>query len=148
MTAERAQAELADRWVCFETAGQLYGLAILGVQEVLATAQIEPVPGAPETVLGVLNLRGSIVTVMDLRRRLGLPDLQGPQSIIVIRSGAQIMGLAVDGIASVHGVLPSQIQPAPLTGHGARAIQPLGLVKLRQRVLTLLDAAALIPQAD
>ena len=76
MNVRRAQDD-STRWVTFELAGQLYGLEILKVQEVLADTEIESVPGAAAQILGVANLRGAIVTILDLRLRLG--RLQQPQ---------------------------------------------------------------------
>lgn len=138
-------AEPTARWVSFEIAGQLYGLAILSVQEVLASGEVEPVPGAPAGVIGVLNLRGCIVTVLDLRQRLGLPPLAANHALIVVGSGTQLLALAVDRVADVLNIAASGIQPPPRSVHADELLQPVGLVQLRQRLLTLLDADSLVP---
>ena len=139
--------ERSERWVSFELAGQLYALPILGVQEVLTGAQIEPVPGAPTTVLGVLNLRGSIVTVIDLRRRLGLPPQPGSDGILVALCGTDVVGLAIDRVADVVAILPSTIQPPPPSPEVQAPPMSCGLVQWKERVLTLLEATRLLPAA-
>lgn len=140
----RRAGDAVARWVCFELAGQLYGLEILKVQEVLADAEIETVPGAPYTVLGISNLRGCIVTVMDLRRRLGLPPRgePGPTCVIVVDGAGEAVGLRVDRVVDVRSIRVGAVKPAPETGPRASAV--LGVVTRGGEVLTLLDAAALI----
>lgn len=146
MSSERPQVAERQRWVRFELAGQWYGVAILEVQEVLAQAAIEPVPGAPADVLGVINLRGSIVTVLDLRRRLGLTPLADAASaaLIVARiPGAQALGLAVDRIIDVAAFADTEIQPPPAVA-ATRSAQCLrGIVSREESLLSLIDLAKL-----
>ena len=137
--------ETAARWVSFELAGQRYALPILDVQEVLNIAMIEPVPGAPEGVLGVLNLRGSIVTVLDLRHRLGLPPQPDGGSILVATCRNETIGLRIDRVADVLTIVAGTIQPPPPSPGGGQPALPCGLVNGREQVLTLLDAARLLP---
>lgn len=144
MPSRRADDSSA-RWVCFELAGQLYGLEILKVQEVLADAEIESVPGAPYQILGVSNLRGSIVTIMDLRRRLGLPDtpVERPICVIVVDAqGGESVGLRVDRVANVRSIRSSAVKPVPETS--TRASGVLGVVTGNNEVLSLLDTNELI----
>jgi purine-binding chemotaxis protein CheW len=144
LTHNRRAGDALARWVCFELAGQLYGLEILKVQEVLADAEVESVPGAPHTVLGISNLRGCIVTVMDLRRRLSLPPRgePGPTCVIVVDGAGEAVGLRVDRVVDVRSIRVGAVKPAPETGPRASAV--LGVVTRSGEVLTLLDAAALI----
>ncbi|MGQ0501702.1 MAG: chemotaxis protein CheW [Panacagrimonas sp.] len=106
------------RYVGFELDSQIYGLPILQVQEVLASADIEPVPGAPPHLLGVINLRGAILTVMDLRRCLGLPDASGaqPAQIMILDHGQEPFALRVDRVSAVRSFTETDIRPAPRTG--------------------------------
>jgi purine-binding chemotaxis protein CheW len=117
---------------------------------VLADAQIEPVPGAPPAVLGVINLRGRIVTVIDLKRCLGLDGAGAAAagcSVVVADSGADTLALRVDGIAQVCSVAANAIKPAPAV-HG-RLPHPLvrGMVRRGETMLTLLDADRLTQEA-
>jgi len=141
----RRADDTSARWVCFELAGQMYGLEILKVQEVLADAEIESVPGAPYQILGVSNLRGSIVTIMDLRHRLGLTSrpLTSPICVIVVDAlGGEAVGLRVDRVADVRCIRASAVKPVPETSSTASGV--LGVVTNNSEVLSLLDTDALI----
>ncbi|WP_051749024.1 chemotaxis protein CheW [Nevskia soli] len=132
------------RWVGFRVGSQNYALDILRVQEVLAAAEIEPVPGTPPAILGVTNLRGRIVTVVDLRRCLGLGAAMAdaPCSVIVAEIEGEPVGLRVDGVAEICSIATAAIKPAPATQ--GRIPDPLvrGIVSRGGEggMLTLLDA--------
>ncbi|WP_295680863.1 chemotaxis protein CheW [uncultured Nevskia sp.] len=152
----RPAQDASNRWVTFELAGQLYGLEILKVQEVLADAEIESVPGAPSMILGVINLRGSIVTMIDLRRRLGLAPrtLEAPVCCVVVdckgdgrsESRREPVGLRVDRVVDVRRIADAAIKPAPVTGgqKTAAASAVLGVLSRPGEMLTLLDADRLV----
>ena len=148
MNIRRAQDD-SSRWVTFELAGQFYGLEILKVQEVLADAEIESVPGAPGVILGVANLRGSIVTILDLRQRLGLPTrpLEVPVCCVVVDGRGEPVGLRVDRVVDVRRISDGAIKRAPATG-GNRATGVLGVVSRPGEMLTLLDADLLVAALD
>ena len=140
----RRASDSSARWVCFELAQQLYGLEILKVQEVLASAEIESVPGAPSQILGISNLRGSIVTILDLRRRLGLAPLrdESPNCVVVVDGHGEPVGLRVDRVVDVRSVRTSAVKTAPHTGGISSGV--LGVVTRNGEVLTLLDADAMV----
>lgn len=144
--ARRSDGPLS-RWVGFGVAGQNYAVDIRRVQEVLVGAEIEPVPGTPPAVLGVINLRGRIVTVIDLRRCLGFPGEGGNQvcAVVIADTAEGQLGLRVDGIAEVCAVSEGAIRPVPPTL--GRDADPLvhGMVKRGDAMLTLLNAD-LLPQ--
>ncbi len=132
------------RWIGFELSGQLYGVPILAVQEVLAQAEIEPVPGAPHQVLGVINLRGQIVTVIDLRLLLGLTaarEAAGP--LIVFDSGGEVLAARVDRVTHVRQIPDRAIRPAPATG-AQRSPAVCGLVSREGGLMTLLDVPGML----
>ncbi|MGH8504761.1 MAG: chemotaxis protein CheW [Stenotrophobium sp.] len=139
--------DVLTRWVSFDLAGQPYGIAILNVMEVLAAATIEPVPGAPPAVLGVINLRGSIVTVVDLRQKLGLPVVADSACIIIVTHGGQPVGLRVDHVAEVLNLAAQSIKPPPATHVAASQSAVTGIVSRQGRLLTLIDPAALLDGA-
>lgn len=136
--------ETVQRWIGFELAGQLYGVPILAVQEVLAQAEIEPVPGTAAEVMGVINLRGQIVTVVDLRLRLGLAAAANPQGpLIVFDAGSETLAARVDRVAHVRQIADSAIKSAPPAGATpSRAV--LGLVTREGRMMTLLDVPGML----
>ena len=141
----RRQGDRLTRWVSFFLAGQCYGIDILQVQEVLAKAEIERVPRAPVDVLGVINLRGSIITVVDLRTRLGLPPLLDAPGVVIITDVAgQTVGLRVDRVAEVLNIADNTIKPAPDTGARNESPRVRGIVSRKTDLLTLLDVAALL----
>lgn len=140
------QGDVVRRWIGFELAGQQYGVPILSVQEVLATAEIEPVPGAVSEVLGVINLRGHIVTVIDLRLRLGLPAARGVSGPLVVFDGAtETLAARVDRVTDVRQIADMAIKPAPRTGD-TRCAALAGLVNDHGVMLTLLDVPGLLGQ--
>jgi len=145
MKGARREDQTLSRWVCFELSGQLYGLPIAQVQEVLADSRIEPVPGTSELVCGVINLRGNVVTVVDLRRRFGFPAAQDAQTrIVVVDHGSEAIGLQVDRVADVRKLASGAIKPPPSTGTHSEAAGIHGMVSRGGEMLTLLDLPTLL----
>ncbi len=107
------------QWVTFMLAGEKYGINVMQVREVLRDIEIAPVPGAPDYVLGIINLRGNVVTVVDTRSRFGLPvsETNTESRIIIIENNDQTLGLLVDSIAEVADILKSQIEVTPNVGN-------------------------------
>ena len=107
------------QWVTFMLDKEKYGINVMQVREVIRNIEIAPVPGAPSYVLGIINLRGNVVTVIDTRARFGLPTLEINEEsrIIIIENMAQTVGLLVDSIAEVADILQSQIELTPNVGN-------------------------------
>ena len=91
------------QWVTFRLDNETYGINVMQVQEVLRYSDIAPVPGAPNYVLGIVNLRGNVVTVLDTRLRFGLPsaELTDNSRIVIIEAEKQVIGILVDSVAEV-----------------------------------------------
>lgn len=134
--------DVVRRWIGFELAGQLYGVPILAVQEVLASAEVEPVPGAPYDVLGVTNLRGQIVTVVDLRLRLGLPAASEAGPLVVFDGPKETLAARVDRVTHLRRIPDPAIKPAPRAG-ATPCAAVLGVVTRGNELMTLLDVPAL-----
>jgi len=137
--------ERVERWVSFELDGQLYGLDVLEVQEVLRVPDITPTAGAPDCVLGVINLRGNIVTVIDLRRRFGLPGarLNGAARVIILDLKPQQIGLAVDRVGEIVTVTETDLESPPVIA--TQASLPVRKVLARQGALVFqIDSARLL----
>lgn len=139
------KGDCVERWVCFVLGEQPYALPILEVQEVLSEAQIEPVPGAPADTIGVINLRGAIVAVADLRLRLGLATRPSDAhtAIIVLAGEGESLGLRVDRVTQVRGLNAAQHAPPPANSESVgadviSAIHPVG-----RELIFLLDPKAL-----
>jgi purine-binding chemotaxis protein CheW len=127
---------------CTFTLGSLYlGIEVLQVQEVIRAQEMTPVPLAPRAVTGLINLRGQIVTAIDLRRRLGLPDRPaGTDAMnVVVRTDDGAVGLLVDEIGDVVEVSPEAFEPPPETlPQDARGLIR-GVFKLPGGLLLALD---------
>jgi purine-binding chemotaxis protein CheW len=106
------------QWVTFQLENETYGINVMQVQEVLRYTEIAPVPGAPDYVLGIINLRGNVVTVIDTRSRFGLPagDVSENSRIVIIEAEKQVIGIMVDSVAEVVYLRSSEIDAAPAVG--------------------------------
>lgn len=144
---EASGAEMPTRFVTFRVAGETYALDVLRVREVLRTADIVPVPGAPDSVLGVINLRGSIVPVVDARHRLGLapPPPELSSRVLIMESGWQAVGLRVDSVSEVTTVCAGDYEPPPAIGRGEPARCLRGVVRRADEFMILVDVDDLLP---
>ena len=138
------------RWVTFRLADESYGINVMQVQEVLRMTDVAPVPGAPHYVMGIINLRGSVVTVLDTRKLLDLStsDITDTSRIMIIESGKVTVGLLVDSVAEVVNIASSDIDPPPSVGNdeGSRYIQ--GIYSSEQQILILIDLNKLINEEN
>jgi purine-binding chemotaxis protein CheW len=107
------------QWVTFKLDGETYGINVMQVQEVLRYTEIAPVPGAPIYVLGIINLRGNVVTVIDTRKRFGLKpsEIADQTRIVIIEAEKQVVGILVDSVAEVVYLHASEIETAPNVGN-------------------------------
>jgi len=143
---QRAAAEASEHLATFFLAREEYGVDVKQVQEIRRVAEITSVPRAPEFVRGVINLRGRILPVLDLRRRLGLGEVEasGAARIVVVRLKDRLLGLLVDGASQVLKVPVSQIEPPPeeVVQKGGDYIR--GVAKLADRLIILVDLERLL----
>ncbi|HEY5602705.1 MAG TPA: chemotaxis protein CheW [Gammaproteobacteria bacterium] len=140
-TALQAQDNTVLRWVTFYLDAEKYGINVMQVQEVLRVTEIAPVPGAPGYVLGIINLRGNVVTVIDTRKRFGLAPkgLDDSARIVIVESNDQVVGIMVDSVAEVVDLKLSEIESAPNVGtdDGSRFIH--GLASQDDEILIIID---------
>lgn len=138
------------RWVTFRLADEVYGINVMQVQEVLRMTDVAPVPGAPHFVMGIINLRGNVVTVLDTRKLLSLDsgEITDNSRIMIIESGKMTVGLLVDSVAEVANISASDIDPPPTLGKedGSRYIQ--GVYSTEDRILILIDLDKLISEEE
>jgi chemotaxis signal transduction protein len=124
--------------------GEHYALPVGGVREIAKLGQVTPVPGAPGAVLGVWNLRGDVMAVLDLAALLGLAGNAEPSRIVVVENGERHGGLAVEAVLDV-GPIPESLEPAD-SGHlsGAVLIErtPVGVLDLDAVLATVGEGAA------
>ena len=143
---QRAAAEATEHLATFYLAREEYGVDVKQVQEIRRVAEITSVPRAPEFVRGVINLRGRILPVLDLRRRLALGEVvvDRDSRIVVVRVKDRLLGLLVDGASQVLKVPVSQIEAAPeeVVQKGGDYIR--GVAKLADRLIILVDLERLL----
>ncbi len=134
--------ERDEKHLTLELGAEEYGVPVRDVREIVGALPTTPIPGSSHHVLGVVNLRGKVVPVIDLRLRLGLPPIDtGPRSCIVVCQGrSTLFGLLVDGVVEVVTVRGADIEPPPAVA-GAEVS---GLAKVRDRVVILLDVQAMV----
>lgn len=132
--------------VLFDLASEHYALDSMNVREIIRMQAITRIPGAPASVEGVINLRGKVTPVMDLRQRLGLEA--GPESketrIVVVDVEGQDVGLIVDGVSEVLRIPVSVIEPTSTIVAPEEADYILGVAKLETKLVILLDIGRLL----
>jgi purine-binding chemotaxis protein CheW len=143
---DNSHARTADRattrqFATFMVDDYYFGVEVLRVQEVIRYQDMTRVPRAPEVVQGLINLRGQIVTAIDLRRRLALPNrAEGVQPMnVVVRTSDGVVSLLVDEIGDVIDATQSVFELAPETVSGAARELVTGVYKLKDRLLLALD---------
>jgi purine-binding chemotaxis protein CheW len=125
--------------------GSEYAVDILRVQEIRSWSTPMPIPNTPSFIKGVINLRGEVVAIADLRERLGLPNLAyGPATVVVVlhvKAGGRdrVMGIIVDAMSDVTNVLTSTIKPPPVFQQSGDASLAKGIVTLENKMITILD---------
>ena len=136
--------------VTFKLKGETYGINVMKVQEVLRVSEIAPVPGAPPYVLGIINLRGNVVTVIDTRGRFGLPstELEESSRIVIIESEKQVVGILVDAVAEVVDLNVSEIDSAPNVGNEESSRYIQGVASRSEGLLILVDLEKLLTEAE
>lgn len=144
--ADRRGEAARDGYVSFRVAGQWLGIPVVLVQEVLTEQSISRVPLAPPEVSGFLNLRGQIVTALDLRTRLGLPAREPGASFmnIVVRDEGELFSLLVDAVGDVVEVSGEQVEPTPATLAEEWRACCSGVIRLPAGLLAVLEVEKLL----
>ncbi len=138
-------AQTADdqvlQWVTFKLDAETYGINVMQVREVLRYTEIAPVPGAPDYVLGIINLRGNVVTVIDTRCRFGLPsaEITDNSRIVIIEAEKQVIGILVDSVAEVVYLRQSEIETTPNVGNEETAKFIQGVCHKNDELLILVE---------
>jgi purine-binding chemotaxis protein CheW len=149
-TAEENEKDPIIQWVTFKLDNEVYGINVMQVQEVLRMTEIAPVPGAPDYVLGIINLRGNVVTVMDTRKRFGLvPTETDDQSrIIIVEAQGNVVGILVDSVAEVVYLRESEIEVAPNVGNDESSKYIQGVCSRDENLLILVDINKLLSEDE
>jgi purine-binding chemotaxis protein CheW len=136
----------AAEFLAFTMGQEEYGLDIIKVQEIRGYEAVTRLANAPDYLKGVINLRGVIVPIIDMRIRLGLgtPTYDQFTIVIVLNIRGKVMGMVVDSVSDVTTLMPQQIRPAPEFGGAIDTDYLIGLGTIDQRMLILVDIDKLI----
>ena len=144
MTATDAPLDL--EFVTFCASGQKFGIDIAQVKEIRRWGPVTPLPHAPHGMLGVMNLRGSVIPVFDLAARLGLSvTVENPRNVIVVAMhDAQTIGLLVESVAEILSVARDDIQTTPDLRSDSARQSITGLITAEDGITRVIDLAALV----
>jgi purine-binding chemotaxis protein CheW len=149
-TSQDAAAPGSQQVLTFVLGSETYGVDILRVQEIRGWSTVTKIPHAPPHVLGVLNLRGSIVPIVDMRMQFNLERAEYTAVTVIIvlsvksRTGRRDFGVVVDGVSDVVTMNEAQVKPAPDLGSRAATEHIRGLMPIADRMVVLLDIDRLI----
>jgi len=141
-----------DQFLTFMLAGEEYGVDILRVQEIKGWDSVTPIPNTPDYIRGVINLRGTIVPIIDLRRRFALDAIEyGPMTVVIVlkvfdSSGdnSRVMGVVVDAVSDVYNVQEDALKPAPDFGGDVDVAFVQGLASVNESMVIMLDIDRLL----
>ena len=148
--AETHSMEKDLQVVGFRIGNETFGVRIAAVREIVRVPEITTVPSAPDTVEGVINLRGKIIPVMDLRKRFGHADIQPDKKnrILVVELQNKLVGLIVNAASEVLKIPPSEIEAPGTVFAEGESSYVTGVGKLKGRLIILLDVNKLLRQQE
>ena len=138
-------AEGTDQFLTFMLAGEEYGVDILRVQEIKGWDAVTNIPNTPEYIRGVINLRGTIVPIVDLRLRFNMNKMDyGPTTVVIVLKvmdgdRSRIMGIVVDGVSDVYNIPAEEVKESPDFGAGIDTEFVMGLAAVEEKMVILLD---------
>ena len=142
--------EEMDQYLTFIMSNEEYGVDILSVQEIRGWESVTLIPNAPPHIKGVINLRGSIVPIIDLRQRFGLEKVEyGPLTVVIVlkvmtQKGSRVMGIVVDAVSDVYTLSTMDMKNAPDLGDHVDTSYIRGLVNVDNKMVILLDIDQLL----
>ncbi|WP_126457239.1 chemotaxis protein CheW [Sulfuriflexus mobilis] len=135
----------AEQYLTFILADEEYGVDILRVQEIKGWDSVTPIPNTPGYIKGVINLRGTIVPIIDLRQRFSMDKVEyGPMTVVIVlkiesNDRDRIMGIVVDAVSDVYDVSGEEMKPAPDFGNVVNVEFVKGLATVSEKMLIILD---------
>jgi purine-binding chemotaxis protein CheW len=148
-TAIQAEAD-TQQFLTFKLAGEEYGVGILSVQEIRGWSAVTAIPHSPAWLLGVINLRGAVVPIIDLRIKFNFAKAEYNEFtvVIILNVGERVVGVVVDGVSDVITLGREQIKPAPSLGNNTDTSHIIGFGTLDDRMRILMDVERLMASAD
>jgi purine-binding chemotaxis protein CheW len=138
-----------EQMVVLDVGDEAYGIPVQRVREIIRVPPITRVPNGPAFLEGVVNLRGQVIPVMDLRKHLGIPsgDETRRSRVVVAELGRHTVGLIVDGVSQVVMVATTEIEPPPSLIAGANDGQVCGVARLGDKLVLFLDPDRVLPNS-
>lgn len=139
----------SNRYLCFDLGPDEFAIPLLSVREVLAMPEITPIPQSPAHFLGIMNLRGLVISIMDLRQKMGLkPQAHEETTVVILDFEECRLGVVVDRVNSVQSFTEEEIKEKPRVDAG-KALDPLnGVVRRNEKLILLLDVAKVLSIDD
>lgn len=136
----------SEQYLTFFVDEEEYGVSILSVQEIRGWEMATVIPNSPAYIRGVINLRGTVVPIVDLRNRFGMPEVEyGPTTVVIVLKVTtndrrqKVMGIVVDAVSEVHNFASEEIQPSPEMSDNANTAFIEGLGSVGDKMVILLD---------
>lgn len=147
---EREENEKVTQYLTFHVADEVYGVDILKVQEIRGWSHATQMPNAPEFIRGVMNLRGAVVPILDIRRRFGMPEVEfTPQTvIIVVNVQKRTIGMVVDAVSDVADISMDDIRESPDFGSSIDSSFIEGLSPSGENMVILINVDAMMKGSD
>ncbi|SIN89617.1 chemotaxis protein CheW [Vannielia litorea] len=149
-TEDNAHDPTRQELLSFHVGAQEYSIDIISVREIRSWTEATPLPHAPPYVRGVINLRGTVLPIIDLAKRLGIPagEKNDRNVIVVVQSGDNTVGLLVDAVSDIFAVSEAELQAPPdMSSDGSlKCVRALTIHE--ERMLRVLDLAAVLPNVD
>jgi len=129
------------KFLTFALGNEEYGIEIIKAREIIGLMEITTVPQTPDYMKGVINLRGKVIPIIDLRLKFAMPEVEHTREtcIIVVEVGSAQVGIIVDGVSEVTDIKGEDIEEAPSFGQGIDTNFIMGLGKTKQKIIILLD---------
>ena len=138
-----------ERYLCFALGEESYAIPLLSVKEVIAVPEVTPVPQTPNYFLGIMNLRGQIISVLDLRTKFGIePASENETSVIICDLQPNCIGVVVDSIDSVLSPTADEISDKPTIQSQRNTDYIQGVFRHKERLILLLDIMKTLDSAD
>lgn len=148
MTETAKTAALAPHeLIAFRLGGQEFCVDVMSIREIRGWTVATPLPASPDFVRGVINLRGTVLPIVDLAARLGFPmsEPTARHAIIVAQIGAQVVGLLVEGVSDIFNVTDDKIQPTPEVASEATRRFVRGVIALEGRLISIIGIDSILP---
>ncbi len=148
--SQKATDDPILQYVTFILGNETYGINVMQVKEVLRYTEIAPVPGSPQYVLGIINLRGSVVTVIETSQRFGLTsaEISDNTRIVIIEAGEHEIGILVEAVAEVVYLKQSEMETAPNVGNEESSKFIQGVCNRNNELLILVDLNKLLGESE